>query len=302
MRKPADLKKGDKVAIISTARKCKLEEVQDFLSLLKSWELIPIIGDSIDSEANQFAGSDAIRSNDLQIFCNDDSIRAIFCARGGYGTVRIIDTIDFTKLLQNPKWIVGYSDVTVLHSFLQEKLAIKSIHSFMAVESEKTPHEVKENLKRALFGMPIVLNFEISPYNKGTKLSGKVIGGNLSILYSINGTKAGWNPSGKIIFLEDIDEYLYHIDRMMLNLKRSGKLSGIKGLLIGAFSKMNDNKIAFGKNAYEIILDAVKEESYPVIFDFPAGHIKENHPLVLGSKINIVSFEKHILSKQSLLI
>jgi len=299
LRKPTNLKKGDKVAIISTARKCKTEELQDFLKLLKDWELVPVIGKSINAEADQFAGSDHIRAKDLQTFCDDDAIKAIFCARGGYGTVRIIDNVDFTKFLRKPKWIIGYSDVTVLHSFLQEKLAMKSIHGFLAVESKVTPADVKENLKKTLFGEAINLKFETNPYNKGSKLTGKVIGGNLSILYSINGTKAGWNPSGKVVFLEDVDEYLYHIDRMMLNLKRSGKLTGIKGLLIGAFSKMNDNKIPFGKNAFEIILDAVKEESYPVIFNFPAGHIKENQPIILGSEIALEVNGKQVICRQA---
>ncbi len=280
------LKKNDKIAIVATARKISEKELLAAVETIKDWGLQPVLGNNIYAAENQFAGSDAQRTKDLQWAIDNESIKAIIIARGGYGTIRIIDAIDFTKLKTNPKWIIGYSDVTVLHSHIHQQIDIPTLHATMPINFSKDKDAV-ESIRKCLFGETISYQFEPHPLNKIGEVKGVLIGGNLSLLYALSGTTSDIDTKGKILFIEDLDEYLYHIDRMMLNLKRSGKLAHLNGLIVGGFTDMKDNAIPFGKTAEEIILDAVKEYDFPVCFNFPAGHIDRNLALYFGKEIHL---------------
>lgn len=285
--RPPSLKKGDSVYILSTAKKISLEEIECAVKTFESWGLKTVIGQTISAEYNQFAGNDQLRLADFQIALDDSNIKAVICARGGYGTVRMLDEINFDVFTKRPKWIVGFSDITFLHTHISNNIGIQCLHAQMPIQFEKGTVESLETLRRELFGEPNEYNIAAHELNRIGDGKGILIGGNLSILYSITGTKSGINTDRKILFLEDLDEYLYHIDRMMMNLKRSGKLQNLAGLIVGGFTDMHDNKIPFGKNAYEIILEHVNEYSYPVCFNFPAGHIEDNRALVIGKTYTI---------------
>jgi len=286
MRIPKSLKKGNKVAIVATARKATKEDLQPAIQLLEAWGLQAVIGSSIGLEDHQFAGSDEVRAKDLQIQLDDPKIKAIWCAKGGYGTVRILDLLDFSAFRKNPKWVIGYSDVTALHSHIHN-FEITSLHAQMCLGVETKSEASRETLRKVLFGKNINYRFSNHKLNKIGNAKGQLVGGNLSVLYSLCGSKSNLNTKGKILFLEDLDEYLYHIDRMMQNLKRNGMLENLAGLLIGGMNDMNDNSIPFGKTAEEIISETVTEYKFPVAFNFPAGHIKANQALVLGKKVKL---------------
>ena len=290
MQTPSYLKPGDKIGIISTARKISKEKIDQAIRVFEDWGLQVEPGKHLFSEDNQFAGTDEQRAADLQSMLDDEKIRAIICARGGYGTARIIDRIDFSRFISNPKWIVGYSDATVLHSHIHSNFSIETMHGIMPLNFSKNPRgsEAILSLKKALFGEPVSYRLEPHPLNRKGTNKGMVVGGNLSILYSMNGTSSDINTKNKILFIEDLDEYLYHIDRMMMNLKRSGKLSNLAGLIIGGMTEMNDNEVPFGKTAYEIIAESVTEYSYPVCFGFPAGHILDNRVLIVGREAEML--------------
>ena len=291
MQKPPNLKKSDKIAIVATARKVRQKELQPAIKLLESWNLIPVIGASIGLEEHQFAGSDEERAKDFQQQLDDPEIKAIWCAKGGYGTVRILDKLDFSVLKKNPKWIIGYSDVTALHSHIHN-FEIATLHAQMCLGLETKSKASRESLRKALFGEKIQYNFKTSKLNRFGKAEGKIIGGNLSVLYSLCGSNSAIKTVGKILFLEDLDEYLYHIDRMMQNLKRNEMLENLAGLIIGGMSDMNDNEIPFGKTAKEIIAETVAEYSFPVAFNFPAGHIEDNQAIILGKEIELIVSEE----------
>ena len=278
---PETLKVGDKIGIISTARKITIEELKPPIKTLESWGLKVVLGANLFQEDDQFSGTVDQRTNDLQIMIDDNSIKAILCARGGYGTVQIIDAINFTNLKKNSKWIVGYSDATVLHSHLNN-LGMASLHATMPINFEGNTNESLWSLKNALFGNLNNVECKAHPLNKFGKIEGDVVGGNLSILYSLLGSSSDIDTIGKILFIEDLDEYLYHIDRMMMNLKRNGIFGNLKGLIIGGMSDMNDNSIPFGKTAEQIILDYTKGYDFPICFGFPAGHLADNRSLILG--------------------
>jgi muramoyltetrapeptide carboxypeptidase len=282
-----NLQKNDKIAIISTARKITYDEIKQAIEILESWGLVPVLGANLFCESNQYSGTDEQRATDLQAALDDDEIKAIICARGGYGTVRIIDNIDFTKFLQNPKWIIGYSDVTVLHSHIQNNFGIETIHGSMLLNFTKNSKEALSSLQKALFQGCFSHETIPHPLNREGNAEGVLIGGNLSLLYALNNTVSDLDTDGKILFIEDLDEYLYHIDRMILTLKRSGKLSNLAGLVVGELTDMRDNTIPFGKTAEEIIIEAVTEFNYPVCFGFPAGHIDDNRALILGQKVKL---------------
>jgi muramoyltetrapeptide carboxypeptidase len=286
MNKIPYLKKNDKIAIVATARKIAVEELAFAIDTIKAWGLQPVLGKNIYAIENQFAGSDTQRAEDLQWAINDDSIKAILIARGGYGTVRIVDTINFTKLKTNPKFIIGYSDVTVLHSHIHTHIGLPTLHATMPINFDKNTEAV-ETLKKCLFGETVSYPFAAHPLNREGGANGVLVGGNLSLLYALSGTASDIDTKDKILFLEDLDEYLYHIDRMMLNLKRSGKLANLKALVVGGFTDMKDNTVPFGKIAEEIILSAVKEYNFPVCFNFPAGHIDRNLALYFGKEISL---------------
>jgi len=282
---PEFLKKGDTIGIVACARKISAEELQPAIDILKSWGLNVKTEKNIFNINHQFSGTDEERAEDLQTMLNDSSIKAIISARGGYGTVRIIDKIDFTIFKKAPKWIVGYSDITVLHSHIHN-MGIQTLHATMPINFG-VDADATNSLRKVLFGETIEYNIPTHPLNKKGTAEGILIGGNLSLLYALCGSASDIDTKEKILFIEDLDEYLYHIDRMMMNLKRSGKLSGLAGLVVGGMSDMKDNTVPFGKTAEEIILDAVKEYTYPVCFNFPAGHIDKNMALVFGKKVNL---------------
>ncbi|MFA9192495.1 LD-carboxypeptidase [Flavobacterium sp. FZUC8N2.13] len=283
---PAALQKGDTVAIVATARKYTDNNLKPAIDLLHSWGLEVVIGKSIGLDNHQLAGTDEQRAADFQTQLDNPNIKAIWCVKGGYGTVRIIDTLDFTKFKQNPKWIVGFSDITVLHNHLNT-LGYKTIHGIMPVTAPRATLEAKVTLKKALFNENLSYEIPSDPMNRIGKAKGELVGGNLSILYSLFGSPSAIDCQDKILFLEDLDEYLYHIDRMMMNLKRNGCLESIKGIVVGSMTKMKDNDIPWGKNAVQIIEDVTKKYNIPVIYNFPAGHIQDNRALILGSTVSM---------------
>ncbi len=283
---PPYLQKGDTVAILATARKHIVKSMQPTIDLLESWGLHVVVGESIGLEENQLAGSDAKRAADLQEQLDNPNIKAIWCARGGYGTVRVVDLIDFTQFKKSPKWLVGFSDVTVLHNHLNT-MGYKSIHGIMPISLAKASKEAIESLRLSLFGQPLQYAIDPHPMNRLGKATGEVVGGNLSILYSVLGSPSAIDCTDKILYIEDLDEYLYHIDRMMMNLKRNGCLESLKGIIVGSMTDMKDNDIPWGKNALEIVQDVTKQYNIPVIFNFPAGHIHDNRALILGNNVTI---------------
>lgn len=289
---PPYLKKGDTVGIVATARKIQPVEIETAVNIIKSWGLNVVFGPNLFKEDNQYAGTDAERAADMQWAMDDETINAVIFARGGYGTVRIIDKLDFTKFCKRPKWIVGYSDITVAHSHINRHCGVETIHGSMlsGFPADCMPDNSCRSLHDLLLGLP--LSYDVAAgLNKHLQRTGEVrgelVGGNLSLLYALLGSASDIDPAGKILFIEDLDEYLYHIDRMMMNLKRNGKLQNLKALIVGGMSEMRDNPIPFGKSAEEIIADAVKEYNYPVVYNFPAGHIKDNRALVLGRNVRL---------------
>ena len=283
---PAYLKKGDTIAIVSTARKNIEDNLKPSIDLLQSWGLNVVIGKTIGLSDNQLAGTDEERAADFQIQMDNPFIKAIWCVRGGYGTVRMIDLLDFTEFRQNPKWVIGFSDVTVLHSHLN-RMGIQSLHATMPVSIARATDDAKETLRKALFGEHLEYTITCDAINHKGKATGELVGGNLSILYSLLGSESAINCEDKILFIEDLDEYLYHIDRMMMNLSRNGCLESIKGIIVGSMTKMKDNDIPWGKDALQIIQDVTKKYTIPIIYNFPAGHIQDNRALKMGSKVSI---------------
>jgi muramoyltetrapeptide carboxypeptidase len=286
MTTPAYLKKGDTIAIVAPARKNLEDNLQPTYELLKSWGLNVKLGKTIGLDYNQLAGTDEQRAADFQEQMDNPNIKAIWCVRGGYATVRILDLLDFTKFKKNPKWIVGFSDVTVLQSHLAT-MGYKSIHGIMPITVLRASEEGKQSLKSALFGDR--LDYEIAPHlmNRFGSASGELVGGNLSIIYSLLGSNSAVDCKDKILFIEDLEEYLYHIDRMMMNLKRNGCLESLKGIIVGGMTKMKDNDIPWGKDALQIVDDVTKRYNIPVIFNFPAGHVQDNRALIIGGKVSI---------------
>ena len=287
MIQPLYLNPGDCVAIAAPARKISQQELAPAVKLLQSWGLEVVIPEHLFDEENQFAGSDDTRAALMQHLLDAPDIRAIFCARGGYGTVRIIDRLDFSNFAESPKWLVGYSDITVLHSHIHRHLGIETLHATMPINiSDKElrhPSPAVETMRRQMFGESLEYACPAHKLNRTGKATGLLVGGNLSMLYSLCGSESDIDTAGKILFIEDLDEYLYHIDRMMMNLKRCGHLTHLAGLVVGQMSDMHDNSIPFGRTAEEIVRDAVAEYGYPVCFNFPAGHNgTENLALKLG--------------------
>ena len=282
---PPYLKKGDTIALVATARKNIDDNLKFATDLLNSWGLNVKIGSTIGLDLNQLAGTDEQRAADFQTQMDNKNIKAIWCVRGGYGTVRILDLLDFTPFKQSPKWIIGFSDVTDLHNHLNT-MGYKSIHGIMPVSSKASLNAI-ETLRKSLFGEKLQYQIPTHAMNRMGKASGELVGGNLSILYSLMGSKSAINCDNKILFLEDLDEYLYHIDRMMINLQRNGCLESIKGIIVGSMTKMKDNDIPWGKDALQIIEDVTKKYNIPILYNFPAGHIQDNCALIMGNKVTI---------------
>ncbi len=296
MKNPTVLKSGDQVGIVSTARYVCLEEIQDFVNVVIKWGLKPVFGKNLFEIENQYAGSDYMRTESIQIMLDDKNIKAIFCARGGYGTHRIIDDLNFNAFNVSPKWLVGFSDITVLHSHINKNSSVETLHALMPFSYYKMPENISlDYLYKALFVGKLNYSIPLGSYFRIGSAQGVIVGGNLSVLFSLNDTPSDMDYSDKILFIEDLDEYIYHIDRMIINFKRSGKLKNLKGLIVGSMNQMHDNNVPFGKNAYQIIMDAVKEYNYPVFMGFPAGHEEENYPLILGRNVKIEVLDKFYL-------
>nr|WP_294946448.1 LD-carboxypeptidase [uncultured Mucilaginibacter sp.] len=283
---PPYLKKGDKVAITCPAKKLPFP-MTDAISLLQSWGLEVVLGETVQASYNQFAGDDALRAIDMQRFIDDDSIKAIIAARGGYGTIRMIDLVDFSKLGANPKWIVGFSDITLLHSHVIGNYDLACIHGQMPLNIPDASAYSLETLRMALFGQDLAYQIPPNALNRTGNSSAVLIGGNLSLLVAVNGSVSDVDYSGKILFIEDVGEYLYSVDRMLRCLKRAGKLKNLAGLIVGGFTDMKDNDIPFGQSIPEMVMDVVSEYNYPVCFDFPAGHVPNNCSLILGAPLSL---------------
>lgn len=281
------LRPGDRIAIVATARKIPAQDIEVAVQTFKSWGLEVLLGETIGASYNQFAGDDALRLQDLQRALDDDRIKVIVCARGGYGTTRIIDQVDFTHFRKHPKWLVGFSDVTALHSHIHT-MGIESVHAIMPVlfPKEGTADSI-ETLRKVLFEEEVMYTAAPHSFNRTGSAQGQLVGGNLSLLHTLTGTRSDISTASKILFLEDLDEYLYHIDRMLVHLDRSGKLENLAGLLVGDMSDMKDNPIPFGKTAYEIILEHTGKYNYPVCYGFPVGHEPLNLALVCGREAKL---------------
>jgi muramoyltetrapeptide carboxypeptidase len=289
---PPVLKNGDVIGITSPAGYITHEEIQSAVKKMESWGYKIKIGDTIDKRDFTFGGTDDERANDLQKMLDDPKIKAIMCARGGYGSVRIIDKLNWEKFKAKPKWIIGFSDATVIHSHLNKNLAVASIHSKMCNSfpddwstAEQIQIETIESIQQALSGVKMKYFTDVDAKNKLGTGEGVLIGGNLKTLESLSGTKSDINTAGKILFVEDTGEYMYSVDRMFWNLKRTGKLSQLKGLIIGGFKiKVDEDADDFGRTLQDVVLEKIKAYDYPVCFNFPVGHQRNNYALKCGVK------------------
>ncbi len=284
MKVPPYIKTGSKIHIVSPAGKMDEKYVMPAVEWLTEQGYKVELGKHVFARHFQFAGTDEQRLDDLQTAMDDPETDVILCSRGGYGTVRIIDKLDFTNFQKKPKWLVGFSDITVLHSCLNN-LRVASIHGAMPryfFNDNGLPNENLTSLMQVLSGEEISYNFSTNNKNRMGSVTAELTGGNLSLITSQLGTRFDIETNGKILFLEEIDEYLYHTDRMIRQLKLAGKLDKLAGLIIGDFTDMKNNASPFGENVHEIISEAVKEFDYPVAFDFPAGHDKRNLALTFG--------------------
>lgn len=289
---PRYLRAGDTIGITSPAGYITAEEIEPAVRQIKQWGFRVKTGDTIGKKYFGFGGTDDERLRDLQNMLDDDSIKAVMCARGGYGVVRIIDRLDFKKFIARPKWIIGFSDITALHTHINSRLNIATIHSKMcnsfpvnSTAADNLQRETIDSIRLALTGEP--LNYPVipSPYNKYGTGEGALVGGNLRMIESLAGTASDLKTGNAILFVEDTGEYLYNIDRMFWNLKRTGKLKNLNGLVIGGFRiKPDDPGEEFGIPLQRIVLDAVKEYRFPVCFGFPAGHQKDNFALKCGAR------------------
>jgi muramoyltetrapeptide carboxypeptidase len=294
-KSPFSLQKGQTVGLISPAGKVPTSDIEKAIVNIESWGVRVKKGKYLFEEYFQFAGTDEHRLKDFQQMLDDSDIHAILCARGGYGITRILDRLDFTTFIKNPKWIAGYSDITALHCHLHKK-NVQSIHAIMPLTfgKEDTAASV-ESLRKVLFGEPVAYEAASHPLNRPGKATGPIIGGNLALLTSITGTSSEIDTSGKVLFIEDINEYLYNIDRMMVQLKRAGKLEKLSGLISGHFTDIKDNATPFGKNAEEIVYEAVKEYDYPLCFGFPVGHEPSNFAIPCGKQA-ILQIKRNLLA------
>ena len=290
---PEFLKPSDRVVILSPSGKIEAQWVEGLKHVLEGYGLNVSVSKHALCENGRFAGTDEQRIADLQAAVIDPQVKAIFCSRGGYGLARIIDKIDFSSLKENPKWVVGFSDITVLHNALN-RVGVASVHGIMA-KHITLKAEGLDNLMLMLFGKKVDYEVQANEFNKVGETSGQLIGGNLSVLYGLRGTPFDLDYDGKILFIEDLSERLYHIDRMMQNLRLGGVFQQIKGLVVGQFTDIDEDD-SFPCGVYGVINEAVKDCNIPVCFNFPAGHVDNNQPLIMGAKYKLnVSNEKTIL-------
>lgn len=291
LKQPPFLKQGDTVGIVAPAGilKNREGEINKAKALLKSWGLHAVVGKHIFNQGQHFAGSDDERCEDFQKALDDSSISAIWCARGGYGSVRILDKLDWTNFKENPKWIIGYSDITAIHSEVHN-LGFQSLHAMMCTSLQDDAETIKETIstfKAAIFGKQLGYTLEGSKYNRPGIVSAPIVGGNLTIMHTMLGSKTSIDTSGKILFIEEIGEYKYHIDRMLLSLKRAGYFDNCKGVIIGDMTKIKRNTTPWGSSIEQLILDVLSDYNFPIAFNMPAGHEKDNRALVFGKTIEL---------------
>ena len=281
---PPYLKKGDTIGIVCPAGFMTLEKAATCIETLEKWGYQVKLGKTLGSQFHYFSGTDEERAADLQSMLDDRSVNAILCGRGGYGVSRIIDRLDFKSFKKNPKWLIGFSDITVLHAALYQQVKFASIHASMAgaFNDGGAENEFIESLRKAIKGQ--LANYSCPPhaFNHLGKASGELIGGNLSLIVHLIGTKTAYQTKNKILFIEDVGEYIYHIDRMFLQLKRAGLLEGLAGLVIGGFTDMKDTTVEFGMTVYETLHEHLKEYNYPICYDFPVSHETPNYALKVG--------------------
>ena len=285
IKMPQYLQPNDTIGIVCPAGFMPLEKAQTCINVLQEWGYKIKLGKTLGSDSqNYFSGTDEERLNDFQQMLDDDEVKAILCARGGYGVGRIIENINFKKFKKNPKWIIGFSDITVLHAHIHSNYKIATLHAPMAAafNDEEFKNEYVQSLKNALEGRKARYECLSHSFNKKGEAIGEIVGGNLALLVHLVGTSSDFKTKGKILFLEDTGEYLYNIDRMLYQLKRNGKFDKLAGLIIGGFTDNKDTDRPFGKTAYEIIHDVIREYKYPVCFNFPVSHSKENYALKVG--------------------
>ncbi|MBL0336811.1 MAG: LD-carboxypeptidase [Chitinophagaceae bacterium] len=285
IKTPPYLVPGDTIGLVCPAGFMPMEKITTCICTLESWGYRVKLGKTLGGDStNYFSGSDEERLSDLQSMLDDDEVKAVLCARGGYGTGRIIDQVDFKKFKQNPKWIIGYSDITVLHCHLYSNYYISSLHAPMAgaFNDGGAGNEFVQSLKTTLEGKKQKYNCPVHAFNRKGEAIGELVGGNLSLLAHLNGTDSDIKTKGRILFIEDVGEYTYNVDRMLYQLKRSGKLSKLAGLIVGGFTDMKDTERPFGQTVEEVIRDVVKEYDYPVCFGFPVSHSDNNYALKVG--------------------
>lgn len=281
MLRPDFLRQGDTVGIVSPSGPIQTDALDFAIKTLNSWGLQVKIGTHAFDRNGVFAGTDENRASDIQAMIDDTSVKAILCARGGYGAIRVAEMIDYAPLLQNPKWMIGFSDITVFHEVLNS-LDIMSIHGAMAKTFPNITEDSLQSLHDILFGIAKPIEIPSSSYNKLGTCKGRLVGGNLSMIYSLRGVPFEYNYEDCILFIEDLNEYYYHIDRMMQNLLHSGVLSQISGLIVGTMSGMKNGTDTFAGSTEDIILDATKNYNYPVVFNFPSGHEEFNQAMMFG--------------------
>ncbi len=285
---PPFLKPGDTIAITCPAGAIDPGEQEDALSYLHAMGFQTTVGNTVGNCYHRFSATDDERRKELQNFMDDDKIAAILCGRGGYGTMRIIEQLDCTFFTKNPKWLIGFSDITCLHSFIQNKTGVVTLHGHMLKGFQPKYSDMLSSsyLMQILQGTLPTYGWQ-SRYEQEVEVRGRLVGGNLALLSDLVGTQAEVDTEGAILFVEDVSEYYYNIDRMMMQLKLAGKLSGIRALLVGAFTDLQDNEVPFGESIRDIMLRVTQDYGVPVVMDLPAGHQKENWPLMLGAEYEL---------------
>lgn len=286
---PPYLKKGDTIGIVCPSGYMPFEKVKTCIDVLQQWGFKVVTGKTVGQQVNYFSGTDEERLNDLQDMLDDNTIKAVLCARGGYGMSRIIDYIDFRRFKRSPKWLIGFSDITVLHAYVYQQLGIATLHSPMAeaFNNEGFNNEFVLSLQKALKGKSADYSCVSHSLNRPGEVIGELIGGNLTLVTHLVGSKFSFKTDNRILFLEDVGEYIYNVDRMLIQLKRAGMLENLAGLIIGGFTEMKDTVIPYGEDIYDVIKYQVDDYRYPVCFDFSVSHAINNYALKVGATFNL---------------